>query len=120
MSELIVGIDLGTTNSVLAVVQDGKIKVVDIHGRPTMPSCVGLDSSGQLLVGEVARNQLIAAPDATLLSTDEDVQRNGDCQENLVNLPMFQSEEFGERPGILAQPGSRIARLDDRRGWMRQ
>ena len=77
MNELIVGIDLGTTNSVLAVVQDGKIKVIDIHGQPTMPSCVGLDSSGQLLVGEVARNQLIAAPDATLLSIKRRMGEDG-------------------------------------------
>ena len=68
MNELIVGIDLGTTNSVLAVNLNGQIKVIDIHGQPTLPSCVGLDSSGRLIVGQAARNQLIAAPDATVLS----------------------------------------------------
>ncbi|MCI0534822.1 MAG: Hsp70 family protein, partial [Verrucomicrobiales bacterium] len=68
MSNLIVGIDLGTTNSVLAVPLDGQIKVIDIHGQPTMPSCVGLDGTGRLIVGQAAKNQLIAAPDATILS----------------------------------------------------
>ena len=68
MNELIVGIDLGTTNSVLAVTLDGQIKVLDIHGQPTLPSCVGLDPSGKLIVGQAARNQLLAAPDATVLS----------------------------------------------------
>lgn len=68
MNERIVGIDLGTTNSELAVVQDGKIRVVPIHGNPIMPSCVGLDASGRLIVGQTARNQLVAAPDRTLLS----------------------------------------------------
>ena len=68
MNDLIVGIDLGTTNSVLAVALDGQIKVIDIHGQPTMPSCVGLDPSGKLIVGQAAKNQLIAAPDATVLS----------------------------------------------------
>ncbi|MSU62588.1 MAG: heat-shock protein Hsp70 [Pedosphaera sp.] len=68
MSDLIVGIDLGTTNSVLAVTLEGRIKVIDIHGQPTMPSCVGLDSAGKLIVGNAARNQLIAAPDATVVS----------------------------------------------------
>lgn len=68
MNELIVGIDLGTTNSVLAADIDGEIKVIDVHGQPTMPSCVGLDASGALVVGQAARNQAVAAPDATILS----------------------------------------------------
>ena len=68
MNELIVGIDLGTTNSELAVVIDGELKVLPIHGNPIMPSCVGLDTSGKLIVGQAAKNQLVAAPDSTLLS----------------------------------------------------
>ncbi len=68
MKELIVGIDLGTTNSELATVVDGQIKVINIHGHPIMPSCVGLDSSGKLMVGQTAKNQLVAAPESTLLS----------------------------------------------------
>jgi molecular chaperone DnaK len=68
MSDLIVGIDLGTTNSVIAADVDGAIRVLDVHGHPTMPSCVGLDASGALLVGQAARNQAVSAPDATILS----------------------------------------------------
>ena len=68
MNELIVGIDLGTTNSELAVIQGEKVHVVPIHGHPIMPSCVGLDPAGKLIVGQRARNQLVAAPDHTLLS----------------------------------------------------
>jgi molecular chaperone DnaK len=68
MNELIAGIDLGTTNSALAVILEGEIKVINIHGRPTMPSVVGLDSNGKLIVGQAAKNQMIAAPDATVAS----------------------------------------------------
>jgi len=68
MNELIVGIDLGTTNSEIAVIQDGQVKVLPIHGDPILPSCVGIDPSGQLIVGRTARNQLIAAPESTVLS----------------------------------------------------
>ena len=68
MSELIVGIDLGTTNSELAVVKDGALRVVNIHGNPIMPSCVGLDAAGKLIVGQAAKNQLVAAAESTLLS----------------------------------------------------
>jgi molecular chaperone DnaK len=65
--ELIVGIDLGTTNSELAVVRE-QVDVVPIHGEAIMPSCVGLDANGQLIVGQAAKNQLVAAPDHTILS----------------------------------------------------
>jgi molecular chaperone DnaK len=68
MNELIVGIDLGTTNSELAVIKDEKVRVVPIHGSTIMPSCVGLDGDGKLIVGQTARNQLIAAPDRTIFS----------------------------------------------------
>lgn len=68
MNELIVGIDLGTTNSALAAVIEGKTQIVPIHGQPTLPSCVGVDASGRLLVGAAARNQLVAAPESTVLS----------------------------------------------------
>lgn len=68
MDELIVGIDLGTTNSELAVIEGGELRVIPIHGNPIMPSCVGLDSNGQLIVGQTARNQLVAAADRTILS----------------------------------------------------
>jgi len=68
MNELIVGIDLGTTNSELAVIQDEQIKVIPIHGHVIMPSCVGIDAAGKLIVGQTARNQLIAAPDHTVVS----------------------------------------------------
>ena len=68
MKELVVGIDLGTTNSELAVATDDGIKVIPIHGQPIMPSCVGIDASGKLMVGQAARNQLVAAPESTILS----------------------------------------------------
>ncbi|MGH7968577.1 MAG: Hsp70 family protein, partial [Limisphaerales bacterium] len=68
MSDLIVGIDLGTTNSELAVSSDEQVKVLPIHGSPIMPSCVGLDSAGKLIVGQAAKNQLVAAPEHTILS----------------------------------------------------
>jgi molecular chaperone DnaK len=68
MNELIVGIDLGTTNSELAVIRDGEVSVLPIHGDPIMPSCVGLDPAGKLIVGQAAKNQLVAAPEHTVLS----------------------------------------------------
>lgn len=68
MHEPIIGIDLGTTNSEVAVWTDGRIEIVEHHGSPILPSCVGLDPSGTLLVGREAYNQAVLFPDRTVLS----------------------------------------------------
>ncbi len=67
-SENIVGIDLGTTNSAIAIVQNGAPGLIEIDGAPTMPSCVGLSESGEVLVGKAALNQLSALPEQTIAS----------------------------------------------------
>ena len=65
-SDLIVGIDLGTTNSEVAVVMEGQPRVL---GRePILPSVVGLSAEGKLLIGQPARNQFVLAPDRTVKS----------------------------------------------------
>src|SRR4051812_16784559 len=69
MADLIVGIDLGTTNSEVAVVEDGKPRVLPgDDGDPILPSFVGLADDGRLLVGKAARNQYALAPDRTVKS----------------------------------------------------
>jgi len=69
MSEIIVGIDLGTTNSEIAVYHDGRPEVLaDAEGRLILPSVVGLDQDGNLLVGDSARNQYVLHPDRTVRS----------------------------------------------------
>ena len=67
--ELILGIDLGTTNSVVSVIRDGKPVVVeDEYGSAILPSVVGFDAEGNLLVGQEARNQQLLAPERTIQS----------------------------------------------------
>jgi molecular chaperone DnaK len=68
MKEIIVGIDLGTTNSAIAWLKDGVPEIIPIDGQPTMPSCVGIDPGGRLVVGQAARNMLITSPESTVLS----------------------------------------------------
>ena len=67
-SESIIGIDLGTTNSEVAIVIGGKPQIVREHGDPILPSCVGLDEAGKIIVGREARNQAAAAPERTAMS----------------------------------------------------
>jgi molecular chaperone DnaK len=64
----IIGIDLGTTNSVVAAVVDGQPQVLDEEGEKILPSVVSLDADGQLVTGVVARNQLAAFPERTIAS----------------------------------------------------
>lgn len=64
----IVGIDLGTTNSVVAFVVNGQPKVLDEDGEALLPSIVGINPQGQLVTGLAARNQLAAFPDRTVAS----------------------------------------------------
>jgi molecular chaperone DnaK len=69
MSDDIVGIDLGTTNSEIAVYRDGRPEVLaDEQGRKILPSVVGLTEAGELLVGEEARNQFLLYPERTVRS----------------------------------------------------
>ncbi|MSP11920.1 MAG: heat-shock protein Hsp70 [Chloroflexi bacterium] len=67
-SEKIIGIDLGTTNSVLAVIQNGVPTLLPINGQRLLPSLVGISPAGEVLVGTPARNQWVVAPDRTVRS----------------------------------------------------
>ncbi|HUT90081.1 MAG TPA: Hsp70 family protein [Thermoguttaceae bacterium] len=73
--EAILGIDLGTTNSVVAVLRDGHVEVLREEGESLLPSVVGLDGEGRLLVGAPARNQWVLAPDRTVRSIKRQMGR---------------------------------------------
>ncbi|HEY8340767.1 MAG TPA: molecular chaperone DnaK [Egibacteraceae bacterium] len=64
-----VGIDLGTTNSVVSVMEGGEPTVItNAEGSRTTPSVVGFSKSGEVLVGEVAKRQAVTNPDRTIQS----------------------------------------------------
>src|SRR5881396_1569225 len=64
-----VGIDLGTTNSVVSVLEAGEPTVIpNAEGGRTTPSVVGFSKQGEVLVGEVAKRQAITNPDRTIRS----------------------------------------------------
>ncbi len=69
VSNKIIGIDLGTTNSVVAVVENGEPKVlVNAHGSKLTPSMVAFTDKGERLVGELAKRQMITNPQNTIYS----------------------------------------------------
>ena len=65
----IIGIDLGTTNSVVAVMEGGEPKVIpNAEGSRTTPSVVAFTKSGERLVGQVAKRQAVTNPKNTIFS----------------------------------------------------
>src|SRR5437870_11576977 len=71
-----VGIDLGTTNSVVAVLEGGDPTVVpNAEGSRTTPSVVGFSKTGEIVVGEVAKQQAITNPDRTIRSIKRQMGR---------------------------------------------
>ena len=64
---MIVGIDLGTTNSLVGVYQDGQVKLIpNAFGEYLTPSVVALDDNDQIIVGKIAKERLVTHPDRTL------------------------------------------------------
>ncbi|PKM10791.1 MAG: heat-shock protein Hsp70 [Gammaproteobacteria bacterium HGW-Gammaproteobacteria-3] len=68
MNETIIGIDLGTTNSEVAVVENGKVRIITDGDKKILPSFVGIDDNGDILVGDAARNQYLVYPERTVKS----------------------------------------------------
>ncbi|MCI9518072.1 MAG: molecular chaperone DnaK [Clostridia bacterium] len=73
----IIGIDLGTTNSCVAVLEGGEPVVIpNSEGARTTPSVVGFAKDGERLVGQVAKRQAVANPDKTIISIKRDMGTN--------------------------------------------
>ena len=68
MNDKILGIDLGTTNSEVALYENGKVTIIEGPDGKMLPSYVGLDDKGGLLVGAAAMNQYVLNPERTIKS----------------------------------------------------
>ena len=85
----VVGIDLGTTNSVVAVVEGGKPKVIaNSEGNRTTPSVVGWNKNGERMVGQLAKRQAVIHPESTIFSSKRFIGRKfSDMQEEIKKVP---------------------------------
>ena len=79
-SDVIVGIDLGTTNSEIAAFFDNKVQVIHSGNTKMLPSCVGISKTGELLIGASARNQQLLYPELTVRS----IKRKMGSEENVI------------------------------------
>merc|ERR1719503_371553 len=87
----VIGIDLGTTNSCVAIMDSGSAKVIEnSEGMRTTPSMVGLTGDGQRLVGIPAKRQAVTNPENTVFATKRLIGRRFDdeaTQKDMKNLP---------------------------------
>jgi molecular chaperone DnaK len=73
----VIGIDLGTTNSCVAVMEGGEpVVITNAEGNRTTPSVVGFAKSGERLVGQVAKRQAITNPERTVISIKREMGTN--------------------------------------------
>src|SRR5213596_3292219 len=79
MANRVIGIDLGTTNSVVAVMEAGEpVVIVNQEGARTTPSVVGFTKDGERLVGQVAKRQAVTNPENTVFSIKRFMGRKHD------------------------------------------
>src|SRR4029434_10520582 len=84
-----VGIDLGTTNSVVAMMEGGNPTVIiNSEGNRLTPSVVGLTKTGERLVGQLARRQAVLNPEHTISSAKRFIgRRYEEVQDEIKNVP---------------------------------
>jgi molecular chaperone DnaK len=100
----IIGIDLGTTNSVVAVMEGGEPKVIpNEEGGRTTPSVVGFTKTGERPVGQVAKNQAITNPENTVFSIKRFVGRRYDEVSEEMKMVPYKVVQSGDHVAIDAQ-----------------
>lgn len=86
----IIGIDLGTTNSAMAVMQSGKPEIIaNSEGNRTTPSVVAINKNGERLVGQVARRQQVTNPQNTIYEVKRLIGRNFNDKEVQRDLKLM-------------------------------
>ncbi len=89
MANKVIGIDLGTTNSVVAIMEGGEPKVIaNEEGARTTPSVVAVTKDGEILVGQIARRQAITNPENTVFSAKRFIgHRYDECSDEVSRHP---------------------------------
>ena len=100
----IIGIDLGTTNSCVAVLEGGEPKVIpNEEGARTTPSIVAFSKSGERLVGQVAKRQAITNPENTIFSIKRFMGRRYNEVNDEMKMVPYKVEAKGDNIVVMAQ-----------------
>src|SRR5437868_2800686 len=99
-----IGIDLGTTNSCVAVIEGGEPKVIpNEEGGRTTPSVVGFTKTGERLVGQVAKRQAITNPEKTVYSIKRFMGRRYDEVSEEMKMVPYKVVRQGDHVAVVAQ-----------------
>src|SRR6478672_1266692 len=100
----IIGIDLGTTNSCVSVMEGGEPKVIpNEEGGRTTPSVVGFTKTGERLVGQVAKRQAITNPENTVYSIKRFMGRRYDEVSEEMKMVPYKVIQSGDHVAVVAQ-----------------
>ena len=101
MKEYVIGIDLGTTNSCLSVVQGGEPVVIQNNeGRRTTPSIVGFLKDGERKVGDPAKRQSVTNPENTVYSIKRFIGKDfNSCKDEVTRVP-YKVENVNNVPSV--------------------
>ena len=105
MAKKIIGIDLGTTNSVVSFMEGGKAKVIpNAEGENTTPSVVAFTKDGKRLIGVVAKRQAVTNPENTIYSAKRFIGKKYDeVAKEAHRLPYKIVKRANGDVGIMAQ-----------------
>ncbi|MEO5628066.1 MAG: molecular chaperone DnaK [Candidatus Saccharimonadales bacterium] len=104
----IIGIDLGTTNSAMAVMQAGKPEIIaNSEGARTTPSVVAVNKNGERLVGQVARRQQVTNPANTIYEVKRLIGRNWNDKEVQRDIKLMGYEMVKSGNGVKVKMGDK-------------
>jgi molecular chaperone DnaK len=104
----IIGIDLGTTNSAMAVMQAGKAEIIaNSEGNRTTPSVVAVNKGGERLAGQVARRQQVTNPKNTIYEVKRLIGRNWEDKEVQRDLKLMGYEIIKSNSGVKVKMGDK-------------
>ena len=104
----ILGIDLGTTNSAMAVIEGGQVKILEnIEGNRTTPSIVAISKSGERLVGQTAKRQAVTNPKNTVYSVKRLIGRKFDDAETQKDKKLAPYEIIKSGEGLKVKMGEK-------------
>src|SRR5712691_1117868 len=106
----VIGIDLGTTNSVVAVVEGGNPTVIaNQEGSRLTPSVAGFTKDGEILVGQVAKRQAITNPENTVFSIKRFMgRRHDEVTQAVITVPAY----FNDSQRQATKDAGRVAGLE--------
>lgn len=111
----IIGIDLGTTNSAVAIIEAGQPKIIEnLEGNRTTPSVVSVNKNGERAVGQIAKRQAVTNPENTVYGVKRFMGHSFDDKEVQADVPRVAYKiKKSDNGGVLITLGGKDARPEE-------